>query len=379
MRMRLVGVLGEVRRSITSGTTHACAFAVALAAVIGLLCGADMLTISRIQAQVDNYVAAGGSTYVINYAGRIDPVACESLASLQGVRAAGALRQADSKITFATLPATGVPSYEVTEGAIALFSDSTGGATDGVASIVSDISDALDSGIWLSSEAAEPLHASAGETVPLNDGRQASIGGVYDWPDDGRKSGYSYAVLEPVPADRAERFDSCWVKAWPVPSNIESLLQLATVGDSATGQERPVVSQLNTSHGTELDAVALYHQRLTIWVPVVALAAGLLLGVIAIRMRRLECASALHCGVPKKALVTQLMLETGLWLVVAVLLASPLLAWTWLNNPNNADAWALTDTVLRVPVAAAIGGLVGALFTAVMIREQHLFRYFKNR
>lgn len=386
--MRLSGVISEAWRNLITGTTHACALALALALSVAILVGADLLTISRIQAQADEFVASGASTYTITYAGRIDPVACESLTSVNGVRAAGALRQANAKITFAVLPSTGVPAYEATEGAVALFADATGGAASDDNAVdfddgaISNGSAALAaSDLWLSSEAAEPLQAVPGETIALKDGRQATVGGIYQWPDDGRTSGYSYAVLEPVPTDRAERFDSCWVKAWPVPENIESLLYLATVGDSAGGsqqQGRAVISQLNTSHGADLDAAALYHQRFTAWAPVVALAVGLLLGVVAIRMRRLELASALHCSVPKRALIAQLMVETCAWLACALLLCSPLLAWVWLAN-GNADAAPLTDTLLRVPIAAVVGVIVGSALTAAGIRKRRLFRYFKNR
>lgn len=389
--MRLSSVISEAWRNLITGTTHACALALALALSVAILIGADLLTISRIQAQVDEFVASGTSTYTITYAGRIDPVVCESLASVNGVRAAGALRQANAKITLAVLPSTGVPAYEATEGAVALFADATGGAASDDSAVDFDdgaISNGSASGaapaasdLWLSAEAAGPLRVVPGETIALKDGRQATVGGIYQWPDDGRASGYSYAALEPVPIDRAERFDSCWVKAWPVPENIESLLYLATVGDSAGGsrqQGRAVISQLNTSHGADLDAVALYHQRLTAWAPVVALAVGLLLGVVAIRVRRLELASALHCGVPKRALIAQLMVETCAWLACALLLCSPLLAWVWLAN-GNADAVSLTDTLLRVPVSAMVGVIVGSVLTAAGIREQRLFRYFKNR
>lgn len=403
--MRLAGVISEAWRNLITGTTHACAFALALALSVALLAGADLLAIGRIQTQVDEFVASGSSTYAIDYAGRIDPVACESLASVSGVRAAGALRQSKDRITFAVLPSASVPAYEATEGAIALFADSATGVVSGggvsggnaassedaasgdaaadlaTASSVPGNGSLASSGLWLSAEAADPLHAVPGETIALNDGRQATVGGIYQWPDDGRSTGYSYAALEPVPTDRAERFDSCWVKAWPVPENIESLLHLATVGDasgSVEQQGRAVISQLNTSHGADLDAVALYHRRLTAWAPVVALAVGLLLGAIAIRMRRLELASALHCGVPKRALIAQLMVETCAWLACAMLLESPLLAWVRLAD-GSADAAPLTDTLLRVPVAAMVGVIVGSALAAAFIREQRLFRYFKNR
>ena len=41
-------------------------------------------------------------------------------------------------------------------------------------------------------------------------------------------------------------------------------------------------------------------------------------------------------------------------------ISSLLLAWVWLEN-GNAEAMALTDTLLRVPISAVVGVLVGAL------------------
>lgn len=374
-RMHLSGMLTEAWRNLASGTTHACAFAVTLATMILLLCGVDLLTIMQIEHQTDEFVASGGSTTIIDYPKRIDPVACESLASLQGVHAAGAIRQADSgKITFAVLPSTGVPSYEATPGAIRLLADSTTGT--GNRPTLSGNS-ALADGLWLSSEAASPLKAQPKEKISLKDGRTAIIGGIYKWPNDGRKSGFSYAAVSMVPVNRNERFDSCWVKAWPIPDHIESLLQLTAVSEGEDDQERPVISQLNTSQGSQLDAETLYRQRLTTWAPVVALAGGLLIGIVAIRMRRLELASTLHCGVPKTVMLTQMATETTIWIMGAAVLCSPLLAWVWIDHADS-DALAITNTLLRIPVAAGIGALLGAVLAALSVQERHLFRYFKS-
>lgn len=387
--MRLTGVLSECWRNLVTGTTHACGFAMALMVVIVLLCGADLITITRIQKQVDDFVSSGGSTYIIEYAKRIDPTACESLSTLDGVREAGAVRQTSGKITFAALPSTGVPAFEVTEGAIDFFADSTGGVSsgdDGVAAMrTADTANGAKrnaenahTGIWLSAETASPLRAKAGESVALKNGGTADISGIYQWPDDGRKSGYSYAVLEPVPTNGAERFDSCLVKAWPVPDNIESLLRLATVEDAVDSEERPVISRLNTSQSMDFDPVARYRQRITAWAPVIAAVVGSVLGGAAIWTRRLELASALHCGVPKYAVIAQIMMETFAWAACAIIMASPILAWIWSTNTTS-DAAVLVDTMLRVPIGALLATLGGTFLALLTVRERKLFRYFKNR
>ncbi|QTB91163.1 hypothetical protein BSD967_01565 [Bifidobacterium saguini] len=379
-RMHIAGMLGEAWRNLITGTSHACALAIGLACLIVLLAGADWLTIVRIQRQTDEYVASGGSTWILEYPNHIDGAACDRLASLDGVEAAGAVRQTDIKLVFATLPSTSVPLYEITPGAVEVFMRSTTG-TGWQYSETQEPEHAPTSqeGVLLSSEAAKPFQAQAGQSLALKDGRKLDVSGIFDWPDDGRKSGFSYVTLTPVPADSSTAFSQCWVRAWPQTKNLESLIRLSSDGTvSASAAERPQIYKLNTAKGSELDSATVFQSRLTAYVPWIALAAALILGLIATRMRKLEMASALHCGVPKTALLAQIMLETVAWSLAGVLIASPLLVWVWLSN-NTAEAMALTDTLIRVPVAATVGVLCGAFVAVLLTRESHLLKYFKNR
>lgn len=390
-RMRLVGMLGEAWRDLISGTSHACALAVGLACLILLLVGADWLTIASIQRQTDEYVAAGGSTWVMEYNNHIDGAACDRLASLDGVEAAGAVRQTDQKLVFAALPSTGVPLMEITPGARRVFALSTtgtgaddlsGGGEQVSVSVDSDTDAATEDdeeGVMLSAEAAKPFAAAAGSILALRDGRNVQVSGVFEWPDDGRKSGFSYAALAPVPTNSSEAFSQCWVRTWPETKDIESLLRMTGIGSGMDAtQERPQIAKLNMSKGSALDSASLFRMRLTAYTPWIALVAAMALGFIAIWTRRLEMASALHCGVPKTALLMQIVLETIVWAAAAVLLTSPLWAWVWLQN-GDAEAAALADTMLRVPVAAVVGVMSGAGVAVMLTRESRLLRYFKNR
>ncbi|NEG54713.1 hypothetical protein [Bifidobacterium platyrrhinorum] len=378
--MRFTGMLGEAWRDLITGTGHACALAAGLACLIVLLAGVDWLTISGIQKQTDEYVASGGSTWILEYPNHIDGAACDRLVSLNGVEAAGAVRQSESKLVFAALPSTSVPLYEITPGAADVFMLGTTGtqwASGGSQGSESEPSDR--EGVLLSGEAAKPFRVQSGRSLALEDGRSLDVAGVFDWPDDGRKSGFSYAALTPVPVDSSVAFDQCWVRAWPQTRNLESLLRLAGNGMAgATAAERPQIYKLNTAKGGELDSAVLFESRPTAYAPWIALAAALALGFIATRMRKLEMASALHCGVPKTALLAQIMLETITWSIAGMVLASPLLAWIWLNG-NTAEAAALTNTLLRVPIAALLGVLLGAFLAVLLTRESHLLTYFKNR
>ncbi|PJM79796.1 hypothetical protein CUU80_01230 [Bifidobacterium scaligerum] len=378
--MRLAGMLGEAWRDLVTGTSHACALAIGLACLIMLLAGADWLTITGIQRQTDEYVASGGSTWILEYPNHIDGAACDRLVSLDGVEAAGAVRQSDSKLVFAVLPSTSVPLYEITPGAADVFMlSATGTQWQYGKARESGNTTVSREGALLSREAAEPFQAQAGQSLALKDGHHLDVAGVFDWPDDGRKSGFSYAALTPVPADSSVPFSQCWVRAWPQTRNLESLLRLSSDGTaSATAAERPQIYKLNTTKGSELDSAALFASRLTAFVPWIALAAALALGFIATRTRKLEMASALHCGVPKTALLAQIMLETITWSIAGILLTSPLLAWVWLHD-NTTEAEALTDTLLRVPIAAVLGVLAGTFLAVLLTRENHLLKYFKNR
>lgn len=100
-QMPLSGVTGEAMRDILSGTTHALLYAAALMALMLASAGAELFQLRSIGERIDDYVSSGASTYVVEYPGRIDARSCESLADAPGVHAAGAIRTADSRISFA--------------------------------------------------------------------------------------------------------------------------------------------------------------------------------------------------------------------------------------------------------------------------------------
>ena len=70
--------------------------------------------------------------------------------------------------------------------------------------------------------------------------------------------------------------------------------------------------------------------------------------------------------------------RSRVWALAGILISSLLLVWVRLEN-GNAEAMALTDTLLRVPISVVVGVLVGALVAVLSTRESHLLKYFKNR
>lgn len=367
--MRLRGAIGEAARNIASGTTHAALYALLLAVVMLGCAGAELLQLRGIQQQIEGFVSAGASTYVVDAAGRIDARSCESLSDLDGVQAAGALRTADARLTLARIPSTALPTLEATPGALSALVSGDSATTRSLAP------DEFD-GVWLSRQAADTSGATAGSLEALLDGGSVRIAGIYESPDDGRSGTTAYALVEPVPVEGT--FDQCVIKAWPVPQSMESLA-LLSVGDVGTDpNNQPRVRQFNTKLGAALDSTALFVHRATEVMVPLATIGGLMLGFVAIRLRRLELASALHCGVPKTALVLQSLVETGSWTVAALALCLPLVAFAWWDWPG-ADAGQVVLLTVRPLLAAACGALIGSAAAVLAVRERNLFRYFKDR
>lgn len=107
--------------------------------------------------------------------------------------------------------------------------------------------------------------------------------------------------------------------------------------------------------------------------------AALFAGYAAVRARRLELASAMHCGEPKIALWLQMLLET--LMCSAIIVTTPLIVWalTHMETGVIISPTTLVGILARIPAAALVGVLAGASMAMLITRERDLFRYFKNR
>ena len=371
-RMSLRGVALEAVLNVTSGTTRAALFAVLLAAVIFGCAGAEFLQLREINMRVREFVSSGASTVLVEYAGRIDGAACESLASVDGVQAAGALRAASARPVAEVLPMTPLPALEATPGAVELLASGDSMETHALSVAEMD-------GVWLSTQAAEVVGAQVGDTVPLSDGSRMHIAGIYASPEDGRTGNTSYAVVMPVHSTSVGKgFDVCMVKAWPVPRSLESLALMRVRELSGNRDDQPHVRQLNATLGSKLESERMYASRGTVHMPWMACALAMALGFAAIWSRRLEFASALHCGVPKLALMAQSLLETMSWEIMALAICSPLFTVAWLGW-EGADGMQVIMLMGRSAIGALAGAICGALIAVLCVRERNLFRYFKGR
>jgi hypothetical protein len=112
-----------------------------------------------------------------------------------------------------------------------------------------------------------------------------------------------------------------------------------------------------------------------------ALLVSLVPGFSSVWIRRLELSSALHCGAGAWATRSMVAVESLVWALAAAGLCVPFIAAACGVNGDGASAE--TQEVLAVQVrsvpAMVAGSVAGAVAAASLVRERHLFRYFKDR
>ncbi|MFC7328884.1 hypothetical protein [Marinactinospora rubrisoli] len=350
-------VLSEAGRNLASGTTRAAVFALALFAVAGGLAVADARSVVALEQRAAEFVASGASVRTLVAEGMTDGRSCERLGGVEGVRAAGALAAADPLVLEA-MPANPLPAYEVTPGMAGVL---------GVHSVSAD-------GAWLPADLARTLGVRAGETLATTTG-PLTVAGTYRYPEDGRDSRLRHAVLVPRPA--AGTFDECWAEVWPLSESTDALVYAAAEVRPGTTSNM-TIGQLNNRFGASFDGRAEFTGRATRFgLPACALA-GLVLGFVAVRLRRLEYAGALHVGVSRRALLGSTVVETAAWSLAAFALAAGALVFA-VTVGNPADRLEVYLIGIRGPLAAACAAQAGAVAALLLVREKHLFGYFKNR
>ncbi len=351
-------VPGEAARNVLSGTTHALRYAVALGVALAALATAEVVGTDAILSRAAAYRDSGGSVLTLEAVGQVDGSACDALGDAPGVRAAGALRAEPEPLIASALPRGPIAAYAVTGGLLEVL-----GAER-----------TAEPGVVLSRMASEGLGVGAGEPLAMTTGSTA-VHGVYDWPDDGRRSGLGYAALVPTRAN--DTYDQCWVDAWPAPPNLPTLVRTVLLR-SADGTAPVVVSRLNASLGATFDGHELYAARVTRFAVAAGVATGLVVGLVSVRTRRLELASARHVGTGAAAQHVQILLECTTWGLAAVALASGPVA-VAVAAGTGGDRASLLAGALHVALPGAVSALLGAQCGVLTTREDQLFRYFKNR
>lgn len=357
--MRGRGIWSEACRNLAVGTTRAATFAVILAITAGLLAIGDVLQVHSIVLRAREFQAKGASISVLAVPQGIDPVVCDALKDVPGIRAAGALRMETGKVTTAALPAAPIPSASVTPGfAEVLRAERPSGE-----------------GILISQEVAQTLSVQRGGSIATTGG-DLTVQSVFSYPSDGRRAGYGYAVLVPTTDTRA--FDECWIDVWPSSEDVSLLAHTALIPGGGSSDKAPRLEQLNTTLGREFDSQGLLQQRLTRWLPLVGGLIGALVGFVSLRMRRLEIAANLHAGLHRRDERTILGIETITWVVAGGIMASAIVAYTFVCHIREMDPQ-LVLVAARVLLPTTASVLLGALCAWLTIREHHLFAYFKSR
>ncbi len=361
--MRLRSILSEAMRNVGAGNAHALALFVAVLLGGMLLGGYEAYTVvameheamARVQAMADVDTVVGGT---------VDGGACDRLAQSSGVPIAqsGAVRTGE-EITPLSTPSNALQSFEVTQGMLSLI------ASNGAVASPIDTS-----GIWVPTDVARDFGLTVGSTLATDHGN-ATVAGVYAWPNDGRDTRFAYAFLVPRAASLGD-YNECWIRQWPRSEPASNLLYATLrVGN---GQNQAGVVALNKGFDAHYDPYATYMARTTRWIPFLAALLGLAIGVIAVRMRRLEYAAALHSGESKPAQLLGICVETLVWAGLATAGSCALIAAYGVRMAVG-DTAVVIATTCRAPLALLCAVVLAALASGLCVRQSQLFRLFKRR
>jgi hypothetical protein len=352
-------VPGEAWRDVVSGTTRTAVWGCIAALVMAACSAFEIAQIDSLVVQANEFEEVGASVRIVQTQRLVDGAACAAIGA-QSALDAGALREEPAKTVAAVLPSSPMVTYSITAGFLAL---------------VPVRSDTGGTGVFVSADVAEALSVGAGDTFQSAAG-QVLVRGVFDWPTDGRRRGFGYAVLAPVTAEGA--FDECWARLTPAGEDLSGLLTATLLPHDLEAHKSVVFSQLNTTLGERFDGAGRFAERPSRWAWLVALAGCAILGFASVRSRKLELASDLHVGVGRLALIGLMALESGWWAAVSLALAGVASAIVMGLGSGLAVGATATATILVLGVGL-IGVLAGTVVGATSVREAALFRYLKFR
>ncbi len=371
--MKIREILREALRNIWSGTSHSPTLAISLAVAISLGALLDAQVVTGLIREAQVFEQRGGSTLSISVAGGINPAVCEHFAETTNLNpnilAAGALRSASVNLTPVALPESSIPTFEMTAGFRELISGAGSGAQQ--------------AGLMVSKMAADQLGLRDGDELIYSQGRRGStrskvyrsvVERIFPYPSDGRDGQLEFSILAPAPL--TGYWDSCWVKFRYLTAGDEELLRVA-LRPGLPKDAEVTLRQLNTTLGANSPAAERYLDRATRWVRWALFFFGLLLGALAIRLRRLELAAALHAGVSRSAQLGQLSFETSIWVLAASILALPGVLWSETTSPGSEGV--VRAVMLKSLALGCCGVFLGISLALARVREKQLFRYFKDR
>lgn len=349
--MRWRSITSEAWRNVASGAALTVPLAVVLGLLVATLVGLGSSETLALTAQAVSFRDSGAAILILQAPGAVDGRACDALNGTPGVRA-GALRAAPANVVGAALPDSSVPTYEVTGGFSDLLGANGGGPNKR-------------GGVLLSPEVASTLGNGLGSV---------EVSGTYRYPDDGRRADLGFAIL--VPTIPSGTFDECWAETWPPSGELEALLR-TSYAPRASGTDLRVL-QLNGTLGENFDGTDRFDARATRWLPLLGAASAFLIAFAAMRLRRVELASARHAGV---RLADQLAITLGeslAWIGATVAIVTPVVCAFLLQAPRT-DAPAHLHAALLTTALAVAAGVTGSSVAVLLSGEKHLFRLFKQR
>ncbi|WP_438354764.1 hypothetical protein [Microbacterium sp. CJ88] len=354
-------VWAEAWRDIATGTSRTLIFVTLTCALLSALVLADTMAVGALVRDAREYQARGASVMTVTASAGIDGAGCERLNELPAVQSAGALRASASPVVAALLPAAPLPVYEVTLGMLNVF----------------DVDRRGMGGVSVPTDVVQSLSVDVGESISATGGTAIPVDGTYKYPADGRRPGFAWALLATTPAEGT--YDECWVKVWPSQPDLRTLVlsTALTVDFSASGGQA-LESQLNTQLGTTFDGHAKFVDRATRLTPLIAAVIGVALGLLSVRLRRLELAARLHDGLGKGHLHQLMLLEGASWFVPAAAISAAAGA-VYSTTVGFPDAVALFATAATTPILGALGAALGTIAGVHLVRERQLFAYFKDR
>lgn len=316
----------------------------------------DALTVSEMVRHADDFRRSGAAVATLASPAGIDGEACEALSGVPDVLAAGALR-VEKPVTMTTLPASPLEHFETTPGLARVLEATEDGH-----------------GVYVSRDVASTLGAHG---LPLADG-VVPVRGVYDYPADGRRPGFGWAMLSPTTAT-VQPFDECWVLTWPQRLDTRHLL-LTTLdpGGDFDGEKQPHLAQLNAKYGEVFTGTDRFRSRSTQYAPQYVFGAAMLLGFASILLRRVELASNLHAGMERAKLMAMMVTEVFAWAV-------PAIAAAWMAGvvvaalTTPAELGSMSFRAGQIALAFLPGSMLGAVVGVSSIRERLLWRYVRSR
>jgi len=355
--VRLREVLSEALANVRTGVSRAplsIAFALLL---IAALVATDGWEVADLEARAQTFQASGGAVHIMSAPGMVNGSACDRLASLSGVEAAGAVRKNEVTVRPLALPRQQIPSYSVSPG-FGGFRAMPGFAPG--------------AGVAVSTDLADILGLRKGDQFKLAGG-SANVSSVFAWPDDGRAGDFGYAVI--AATGDAEPFDQCWVALAPGAPDYRDVQSAAISAAAPSGDaSQPKFSQLNSAYGIRSISESDFEDRPGRFAPLLAFVLAGIFAAGLTRLRRIEIAGARHVGVSARAVSGIFILETGLATIVAVAAVAAIVA----VLTHFLDA-AILQSWWRISVAVFLGGCGGTVSSVLSVSENDLFRLFKGR